>query len=102
MNYSISQYIPRMYAKSFDVQKLRRKIRKTHRVSTFGNTLGLSSRFYTSDAVKIEIEPNDFQPHLTVCTLVWSRMYGETRQYQFHVASNRELLEKLLKHNLLT
>lgn len=100
MELTMVEYISQMYDKTFNAQQLRRKVRKHYKVYITGNTLGIASRLNNS-AVKIEVEPHEFEDTTTVCTVVWSRAFGESRTFQFHISSNRELLQKLVKHNLL-
>jgi hypothetical protein len=84
--------------RTFCPARLSRKISPYIKTSRLGDIYSLRSR-KTNKTVRLIYQPygNEF-----LITVIYSSTYGENIRFEFFCNSNREFMQKLINHNLIS
>ncbi len=98
---SFVDYVQKMHNKPFSVPNLIRKITPYYKTVTFsgGKTFTLVNKD-NGNAVRLTYLSNVYNDSFYI-TCNWSSKFGKTITFDFFVGSGKELLQKLLKHDLI-
>lgn len=94
-------FVEAMYVKPFCVDSLLRKVSNYYRTTKFpsGKTFGLMNRV-SGHCVRCSQQQTN-SDGVTLVFVDFSTRWGEKLHFEFHVNSNKELLQKLLKQELI-